>query len=106
MRLRLLLILVFVLASAQGDPAEGKKAFAKLRCDTCHKAATTGARPAHPLPDLTAEAPHAVADMIRLRNPAPPNATFDEMAMASAVAHMTPHELGDIVAYLRKRSSS
>jgi len=34
MKLRFVLVmLVFVLASAQGDPAEGKKVFAKMRCD-------------------------------------------------------------------------
>lgn len=103
MKLRLLLILVFVLASAQGDPAEGKKAFAKLRCDSCHAVATTAGHAEHPLPDLTAEAPHAVADMITMRTAVPRNATFDEMAMASAASRLTRRELADIVAFLRKK---
>jgi len=105
MKLRFVLVmLVFVLASAQGDPAEGKKVFAKMRCDSCHSAAvTTGGRTAHPLPDLSAQAPNAVAQSIVKRTTPRPAATFDEIAMSSAAARLTTRDIENVVAYLRSR---
>ncbi len=103
MKLRsLLVVLVFVLASAQGDPAEGKKVFAKMRCDTCHSVATTsGSRAPHPLPDLSSQPPQAVANLIVARTDLAPEALFDEMAMSSAASRLTVRDLNDVVAYLR-----
>ena len=90
---------------ANGNAAEGRVVFSKLRCDSCHSlsGATTGAP--HPLPDLTAQPPEAVAALITQRGELAPEALFDEMAMSSAVAQMTPRDLEHIVAYLRNPSA-
>ena len=104
MKLRMLLLvtLVFVLASAQGDPNHGAKVFAKMRCDTCHAiATTTGTGSLHPLPDLSTTPPSRIADMIVKRTGVAHDALFDDMAMSSAVSQMTVKELDDVVAYLR-----
>jgi hypothetical protein len=74
MKLRFLfLILVFALASAQGDPAEGKNV-----------------------------PPNGVAEMIVQRTDIALESLFDEMAMSSAASRLTMRELQDVVAYLRK----
>jgi mono/diheme cytochrome c family protein len=104
MKLRMLLLvsLVFVLASAQGDPKHGAKVFAKMRCDTCHAVATTtGTGSQHPLPDLSTTPPAQIANMIVKRADVAHDALFDDIAMSSAASHMTVKELDDVVAYLR-----
>jgi Cytochrome c. len=85
-----------------GDAAEGRKLFAKLRCDICHSVAGSPARGPHPLPDLSTQPPDAIAAMIVQRTDVAPGAMFDEMAMASAASRMTQQELAHLVAYLRQ----
>jgi mono/diheme cytochrome c family protein len=84
-----------------GDPAAGRTLFTKLRCDSCHSVAGNPGKSAHPLPDLSAEPPYAVAALIIQRTDVAPEALFDEMAMASAASRVTPQELAHLVAYLR-----
>jgi mono/diheme cytochrome c family protein len=84
-----------------GNADEGRKLFTKLRCDSCHAVSGSAAKVPHPLPDLSAQPPEAVAERIVQRTEIAPEALFDEMAMAGAASNMTHEELAHIVAYLR-----
>ena len=91
---------------AGGDPVEGRALFTKLRCDMCHSVAGQATRAPHPLPDLTAQPPDAVANLIVERSDIAPEALFDEMAMSSALSNMTLRDLAHLVAYLRNPSAA
>lgn len=86
---------------ADGNAGEGRKLFTKLRCDSCHAVSGSAAKVPHPLPDLSAQPPEAVAEMIVQRTDIAPEALFDEMAMAGAASSMTREELAHLVAFLR-----
>lgn len=90
---------------SQGDAVEGRQLFTKLRCDICHAVAGSSVRAPHPLPDLTAQPPDAVAAMIVQRQQIRPGAFFDEIAMASAASQVTPRQMTHLVAYLREPQS-
>jgi len=85
-----------------GDAEEGRAVFTKLRCDSCHSVKGKPAGAAHPLPDLPAQPPEAIAALIVQRTDVAPGAMFDPMAMSSAASWMTQKQLADIVAYLRR----
>jgi cytochrome c553 len=91
--------------AGNGDRVEGRALFTKLRCDSCHALSGQGRKVPHPLPDLTAQPPDAVANMIVERGELAPGMLFDEMAMSSAVAQMQPQDLAHLVAYLRHPSA-
>ena len=62
----------------------------------------TRAKPAaYPLPDLSAESPEAVANLIVSRTHFAPEALFDEQVMSTAASGMSQQQLADLVAYLR-----
>ena len=87
-------------ADLQGDPAAGRDAFSKLRCDSCHSV-YRAPKARIPLRDLSKETPESVTNMIFSRTELVPGALLDEMAMSAAASRMTRRELADIVAYLR-----
>jgi len=89
-------------AFAVGDPAAGREAFAKLRCNSCHSVYGQEPKGQVPLRDLSKETPEAVANLIVARTHLAPEALFDEIAMSAVASQMTNRELADIVAYLRK----
>lgn len=88
---------------ANGNPVEGRALFAKLRCDSCHAVSGSTRKVPHPLPDLTAQPPDAVANLITERGELAPGMLFDEMAMSSAVSQMAEKDLPHLVAYLRNK---
>ena len=91
---------------ARGDPDAGRAAFVKLRCDSCHRAYSEKAGDrlvVHPLPDLSRESASSVASMILARTDASHGALFDDVVMAASARQMTPRELSNVVAYLRKQ---
>jgi mono/diheme cytochrome c family protein len=87
---------------AEGNAVEGRQLFTKLRCEICHAVAGSSVRAPHPLPDLTAQPPEAVAAMIVQRQEIRHGAFFDEIAMASAASQVTPKQMTHLVAYLRE----
>jgi cytochrome c553 len=88
---------------ANGDPLQGRALFTKLRCDSCHALSGSTRKVPHPLPDLTAQPPDAVARMITERGELAPGMMFDAMAMSSAVSQMSERDLPHLVAYLRNK---
>lgn len=85
----------------EGNPHEGRELFAKLRCDSCHTVSGTTGKGPHPLPDLTAYPPEAIANLIVERTDLAPEALFDEMAMSAAASQMSQKQLAHVVAYLK-----
>ncbi|HEX9160175.1 MAG TPA: c-type cytochrome [Thermoanaerobaculia bacterium] len=86
---------------ADGNPGQGREIFTKLRCDSCHSVGPNAARSPHPLPDLSAQPPEAIAALIVQKTDVAPEALFDEIAMSSAASRLTESELAHVVAYLR-----
>ena len=101
----LLIVVCTATGNGQGNAVEGRQLFTKLRCDSCHALPGSSVRVQHPLPDLTAQPPDAVAMMIVRRREPRQGAFFDEMAMASAASQVSPQQLAHLVAYLRKPHS-
>ncbi len=91
---------------SNGDAVQGRALFTKLRCDSCHALSGQARKVPHPLPDLSAQPPDAVAALITQHGELAPEALFDDMVMSQVVSQMTPQDLAHLVAYLRNPPAS
>ena len=89
-----------------GDASNGKALFKSLRCDSCHSPWGSGTGAEHPLPDLSAQPPVAIAALIAERGRLAPEMLFDRMTMSFVVSNMTQEELGHIAMYLHDPSAA
>jgi hypothetical protein len=89
-----------------GNAAEGRALFTSLRCDSCHSVWGSGTGAEHPLPDLSAAPPVAIAARITQRARLAPEMLFDEMTMSFQVSNATEKELGHLATYLNAPSTA
>ena len=83
-----------------GDASKGRVLFTSLRCDSCHAVWGSGSGAQHPLPDLSAEPPVAIAARITQRAKLAPEMRFDELTMSFVVSNVTEEEIGHVATYL------